>query len=348
MTKKNEYFKALCEVSRAFGTTIDEVELLDLIVKSAVKTLGGKAACVFLADKEKDLFSPMAQKGLSQNYLHSGPERAKKAVADVLKGGYLAIKDATTDPRVENHEAKKAEGIASILVVPIMVKKQTIGILSLYTASPRDFSKDEIALLMALAEQGGMAIERARLFDRVRENTRLFYNLAASINSTLDIKQILHTLTAEIASALQVKGSSIRLLDENHERLELVASHGLSEGFLEKGPISAQRSISQALEGKPVVIKNAATDKRIQYKKAMAKEGIISMLCVPIMAKEDVIGVLRLYSAAQREFTEEEITLVFALAHQGGLAIQNASLYMRLEQDIRDLKADLWSHRSWF
>jgi transcriptional regulator with GAF, ATPase, and Fis domain len=69
---------------------------------------------------------------------------------------------------------------------------------------------------------------------------------------------------------------------------------------------------------------------------------------VPIKTKEHVIGVLRLYSKVARHFTPEEIKLVTALAYLGGLAIQNASLYLICQTDMKDLKEELWSHRSWF
>jgi GAF domain-containing protein len=130
--------------------------------------------------------------------------------------------------------------------------------------------------------------------------------------------------------------------------LRLVASYGLSEKYLNKGPISAERSIAEALKGKPVVVKNASTDKGVQYKDEKKEEGIVTILSVPIKSKENVIGVLRLYSAVPREFTEDEIMLVTALAYQGGLAIQNASLYLMLKSDMKELKDEIWSHRCWF
>ena len=78
------------------------------------------------------------------------------------------------------------------------------------------------------------------------------------------------------------------------------------------------------------------------------EEGIVTILSVPIKTKERVIGVLRLYSGVTRNFTRDEIMLVTALAYLGGLAIQNASLYLLCQVDIKDLKDELWSHRSWF
>jgi GAF domain-containing protein len=348
LTSRNDYFRSFCDVTRAFGRTEDKDALLDLVVENAIKTMDGKAACLFMADETKDIFVAAAQKGLSKDYLHAGPMRARQLIQEILKGGYLSIRDATTDPRLENHEAKKAEGIASLLVVPVRIYDRAVGVLSLYTGTPRDFSEDEIEFLMALAEQGAIAIEHARLVEQLRKNNKLFHDLAAGMISTLDLKSIMDILTTGIARALEVKAVSVRLLDEDKSTLHLVASYGLSEKYLNKGKVSADKSIAEALRGKPVVIKDATKDSGVQYRREKEEEGIVSILCVPIKAKEEVIGVLRLYSAVPRKFSEDEIMLVTALAHQGGLAIQNASMMLLLQDDMKNLKEDLWSHRSWF
>jgi GAF domain-containing protein len=348
MAKEINYFKSFCKISKALGTTLSKAELLDLIVDNAIETMNAKAACLFLADEEEDIFVPVAQKGLSDNYLHARPMQAKKIVQAILKGGYLAIRDATTDPRVENHEAKKAEGIASILDVPVMVRDKAIGVLALYTAKKRDFSQDEIDFLAALAEQGGMAIERARLLERIRNNSMLFLDLAANINSSLDIKQILHNLTADICEALGMKGVMIRLVNKASGELDLVASYGLSEAFLNKGPVSAQKHLTRVLKGETIVVDDVESDETLQYRDDVLKEGIVSMLVVPIKAKDEVIGIMRLCSGVKRAYPDDLILLVNALAQTGGLAIQNASLYLALQSDMQDLKEDIWSHRSWF
>ena len=348
MTKEKDYFKTFCKVSKAFGSTLSKEKLLDLIVQSAIETMDAKAACLFLADEKRDVFVSTAQKGLSKNYLHAKPLRAKKIVKEILKAGYLTIRDATTDPRVEHHEAKKAEGIASLLDVPVMVRDKLIGVLALYTATPRDFSTDEIEFVTALAEQGGLAIQRARLLERIQKNSMLFLDLASNINASLDVKKILHNLTVDLSEALGMKGVIIRLLNKETGNLQLVASHGLSEQFLNKGPVSAEKSVTQAMKGETIIIDDVAKDKRIQYRDEAIQEGIASMLVVPIKVKDDVIGIMRLCSAVKRDYPEDIIVLVNALAQTGGLAIQNASLYLALQDDMKELKDDIWSHRAWF
>jgi GAF domain-containing protein len=348
MPEENDYFRTICKISRALGTALSEEELLSLIVQSAIDAMQAKAAILFLFDEEQNQFVAVDVKGLSDHYIRSGLTDPQKIIPMVLDQGYFFSRDVTTDLLLNNHEVKKAEGVASVIVVPAMIKGKPVGGLCVFTSSPRDFSEKEIEFLTALAEQGGMAIQHARLVDQIRENTRLFLDLSTNINSSLDIKKIFHILSADIAETLKVKASSILLVDEENGALELVASYGLSETYLNRGPLSAETSVSESLEGKPVMITDVASDPRVRFKKQKLEEGIVSILSVPIKSKETVIGVLRLYSGVQREFTEDEIMLVTALAYQGGLAIQNASMYLTAQNDMADLKQDIWSHRSWF
>lgn len=348
MAKNMDYFTSICMVSRAFSTTLKKAALLEMIVSTAIDTMEAKAACLFLADKGKDVFVPVAQKGLSKDYLHSSPESAQKSVKALLKKGHLAIEDATTDPASDYREAKKAEGIASILVVPVVVHDQAIGVLTLYTTAPRKFDTDEIAFLKALAEQGGIAIDRARLIEHIHRNTKLFYDLSVGINGSLEVKHIMKILTVELARAFNAKGVSVRLLDaENDQTLRLVASHGLSDTFL--GRDSGTDDLTRkTLNGKTILIESATSDKRVSNKQIFEEEGIVSFLSAPIISGKQTIGLLRLFFSEERGFYDDEIMMINAFAHQAGLAIQNSTCFISLENDYKDLKDDIWSHRSWF
>jgi GAF domain-containing protein len=348
MTGKPQYFKIISKISEAFGTTKDMNALLTEIVESAVQTMKGKAACLFLADETKERYRAVAQVGLSAHYLHAQEGRSEKTGPILMEGGYIYYGDAATDPRLENRDLKKAEGIGSILVVPAIIKGNLIGVLTLYTAKIREFSRDEIDFLRILAEQGGLAIENARLVDNLRRNTKMFSDLAANITSSLDIKIILQTLTEDVAKALDIKAASIRLLNDERSMLQMVASYGLSEKYIERMVVSAEKSITDALNGKPVMIVDIAADKTVRRKKEKQEEGIVSLLSLPIKAKEEVIGILRLYSGTRRAFTPDEVMLVTALANLGGLAIQNASLYLMLQTDLKEMKEETWTHKCWF
>jgi GAF domain-containing protein len=350
MAPKTNYFRTMCKLGRAFGSARNRNELLDVILQGAIETLKGKAACLYLIESGKEDLAPVAQRGLSETYFRSRRSRlAQGIVAIIQKNGFFFSPEAAADPQLDHPEAKKAEGIASILAVPLMVKGRILGVFCLFTASPRRFDEDEREFLMLLAQQSGGVMEHAHLIDQLRQETKLFFDLAVNLSGSLDVKKILNAMTTDLAKALGVKAASIRLLDEAGENLELVASCCLSEKYLNKGPVSAKKSIAQTLSGgKPVFIANAVTDKRVQYRPEVKEEGIVSILSVPIKTQEKVIGVLRLYNGSRREFTKDELMLVTTLAYLGGLAIQNASLYLICQSDMKDLKDELWSHRSWF
>jgi GAF domain-containing protein len=348
MTESNDFFKTFCTISRALGTAASLEELLDLVVQSAIDAMQAKAACLFLADERKDIFVPMAQKGLSDDYLHANPMKAQSIVKALLAKGHLVFEDATSDPRLEHHEAKKREGIASLLTVAVSVKERPIGVLSLYTDERREFTGGEIDFLKALAEQGGMAIEKTRLLERIQKNALLFLDLASAINSTLDVNEVLHNLTVKVCESLGMLGVTIRLLNEETDELSLVASHGLSETMLAVGQHTDTATTAAALKGETVIVEDAISDERTRFKKELAEEGVGSMIIAPISVRERVIGILRLYSPVKRRYPQDVITLVQALAHQGGLAIQNASMYLKLKEDQKALEAEVWSHRSWF
>lgn len=348
MTSEKDYFQTFCSLSQAFATAAGVDELLQLIVKSAIETMDGMAACLFLADQKHDVFVPKARLGLSDQYIHANPIRAQRVATALEKKGHLVFEDAAKDERLENREAKIAEGIASIMTVGVMVDGRQIGVLSLYTADKRKFSDNDIVFLKALAANGGVALEKARLLERIEKNAALFLELSSAINSSIDIKDVLKSMTEKTTKAMDMKGASIRLLDEESNTLNVVASYGLSDEFLSKGAVIAEKSLVEALQGKTIVVDDLSKDDTLQYPKETKAEGILSMVTVPIQFKEKSIGVMRLYGDCVRKYSKDFIDVVQALAHTGALAIRNASLYLALQEDKRSLEEDVWSHRLYF
>ncbi len=142
-----------------------------------------------------------------------------------------------------------------------------------------------------------------------------------------------------VRDALKAKGCALFLINPKSQELELAASMGLSDAYLRKGPISALRSIADALKEGPVAIYDVKDDPRIQYPHEAVKEGIASILAVPIMARGNPIGALRIYTAESWEFTLEDVNFVQAVAQIAGMAIEMSRLYKGLKSSIEILKA---------
>ena len=351
MSAKTNYFQALSKLSKDMAKTKNHLKIGHLIVSTAVKTLKAKAAVIYLRDENDENAEQTTlavQIGLSDKSVHAAPERATKIRPQLMKEGFIYYRDATTDKRLTNHKAKKAEGIGSILTMPIIDRGEILGVLSIYTKEIRKFSQDEIDFLSILAERGGAEIANLFLVQKLRRQSKTFLDLAAGISQSLDIKSILQTMTRDMVEALKLKAVAVQLLDEDKRTLKRVASFGLSEKYMNKGPVRADKNMAAALKGETIFIKDVLTDEGTQYKKEKKEEGIASMLYVPIKSRDEIIGVLVIYSSRKRKFSADEISLVTALAYQGGLAISNACMYLDMEDNVRDLKENIWSHKCWF
>ena len=166
---------------------------------------------------------------------------------------------------------------------------------------------------------------------------RVFHEVSRAILSVLDSKEVLRLIVKRIVPAMKIKAASLRLINEETKDLELVASRFLSKKYLRKGPLNADKSVPEVLDGKPVLIIDAQNDPRIQYPKEKAEEGIASILSVPVQIHHKVIGMLRLYTSSPRSFTEEEIEFVSALGEMAGLAIINARMYEKDKEKLTRL-----------
>lgn len=162
--------------------------------------------------------------------------------------------------------------------------------------------------------------------------------------SMLDMSHLLSNLVEETVKALEAKGCSIRLLDPSGQKLEIKAVYGLSKEYIDKGPVDVEHSEvdKEVLEGKVVYIGDASKDPRFQYPEEAKREGIVSVLSVPLKVADRKIGVVRIYTSQPRRFTQDEIDFVNSIAAQAAVAIQNAALYENLRKQYRDVEDILW------
>jgi len=170
---------------------------------------------------------------------------------------------------------------------------------------------------------------------------QVFFEAVKCISSSLSTDEVLKAIVESTARAVNAKGSSLLLLSPDKKQLVHSATYGLSDWFIKKGPLSADKSLSQAQEGKPTQVLNAAEDKNVQYRWHMKKEGIASILAVPVVFENEVIGELRVYTAEPRQFSEEETGFVEGVASLGALALQKARRHEAVSNDLQQCNIDL-------
>ena len=169
-------------------------------------------------------------------------------------------------------------------------------------------------------------------------NYETLLKVSKAISHSKDPEEVILMTVDSIKTALQAKGCTLFLMNRQTNDLEVAASFGLSDRYLNKGPLSAFRSIAQTLEDGPVAVYDITDDPRIQYPEEARQEGISSILSVPVMASGHIIGALRVYTAEPWEFDMDDISFVQAMAAMAGMAIDMARLYKGMKDSIEILR----------
>ncbi len=176
---------------------------------------------------------------------------------------------------------------------------------------------------------------QARYFDALHE-------VARTVNSTLNADEVLSKIVKAATEATDAKGCSVMLLDDEKKHLVHSASYGLSDQYLHKGEILADRSLADALKGEPVAISDISNDRRIQYRAEAEKEGIGSMLCVPLAVRGVVTGVIRVYWPRKEDFSANTVKLLAAIANLSAIAIDNSHMHDSLRKAYDACRQELW------
>ena len=342
MKKQNDYLRLLLDVTKTITATLNTDEVLNLIVSRIPEVVQVDAATIRLLDSTGRKLELKAASGLSQTYLDRGPIDAEASVLSALKGTPIAIADAAHDDRIQYGQAAQQEGIQSILVAPIPIRGKVSGILRLLSRSRREFDPLETEFAAALAEQCGIAIENARIHDQQQRQLQYFKavcEISKTIGETRQLDSILDRIVNTLPKVMDLKACTIRLIETSKGKMELKAAYGLSDSYLQRGPLDDEMATYFILQGEPVVIPDATSDIHTLYHQEAAREGVGSVLAVPISIQEETIGMLRLLTTEQRFFSDHDINFAMAVAEQSGVAIQNAIDYQKMTDLISECRS---------
>ena len=156
-------YDSLIRITKAISMLRDPEEIVLVTVEGVTHALNVKGCTVFLFSKKSDELKLAGSYGLSKEYLDKGPVSSLRSIASALQDRQpVAIYDVSDDPRIQYPEAAISEGISSILAVPIVIGKNLIGSLRIYTADPWEFTLNDVNFAEAVAQVFGMALELCR------------------------------------------------------------------------------------------------------------------------------------------------------------------------------------------
>jgi signal transduction histidine kinase len=335
-----ERLNLLYQVSNVIHSTLDSQEALQLIVSEAVRLMRASSGSVVLINPTSGFLEIHAAQGLPASAQRLQLRLGEGVTGWVARHGKPArVGDVTQDPRY----VAVRSGVCSELAVPLEVNGEIRGVLNVDSDRVDAFSADDQELLQELAVQAAKVIHNTWLYEQLRLKARLFESLASvsrTINSTLNLDEALRVITHEACVLMQARMCSLMMLDESREWLDLRASYGAGKAYLKKPRLSVEESVLGVVvrRKKPLQLENVQISSRYQNVEVARREGLISLLSVPLLFAGEAIGTLSVYTGQPYNFSNEEIRILSALAELSGIAIEKARLYERIvdvEEQLR-------------
>ncbi|GFP43112.1 two-component system, NarL family, sensor histidine kinase DegS [Candidatus Hakubella thermalkaliphila] len=217
---------ALHDVAKSTASTLKLEKLLALIIEKTAQVLHVPMCALKLIDKKTEELTVMASSGLTKEYIEGLRSRVGEGITGWVakEGKPLAVSDVTKDSRYRYLGAAKRGHIRAMLCVPLIIRKGTIGVLSVYAPSPHYYTDDEVNLLSTLASQTAIAIENARLYEEISyQRGALEQLMAKTIQTQEDERKIVglevhDVISQAIASLFYRIQTCERLLDLDVKR----------------------------------------------------------------------------------------------------------------------------------
>jgi signal transduction protein with GAF and PtsI domain len=346
LKKKNEELSLLYKISHTVSSSLDLNEVLSQVIDIVLRESGGDSIFLYLLDRQNKELVLRASKNPHPRMLG----KIKLKIGEGITGWVarenkpVAIsRNASDDPRFKFFHNLPEDRYQAFLSVPIINKDRVIGVINIQHKKPHEYSESTISLIKTIANQIGSAIENARLYDEMKKKALQVEALSAlseKIASNLYLKEILQLIVTMTAELIQSKICSIMLLNPDKKELIIEATQSLSQEYISKPNISVNNSISgrAILQKRPVSVLDVTREPDFLYPEMARKEGLCSLLSVPMMVKEDVIGIINCYTEKPHDFSEEETAIVQAVANQAAIAIQNTQLMEELVETKKALE----------
>lgn len=337
-------------IAQDLTRTLDLNSVLNQTTQMAASVLNAQAATLFRTDHENNELIFTITKGSAARVLEEKRMPMDKGVAGyVARLGTPLIVNDTTNDVLFNSSVDSQTGFTTenILCVPLRINERTIGVLEVMNKEAEyGFTDEDEKWLTTMGHQVAIALENAALFAREQERVVELASLntvSQTINSELDVSLILDKITQSILAIFQASRSELLLLDPLRQRLDLIASagYGCNQDIPPRVIALSDGLVGQcARENSAFFIRKANQDPRYIPREDLPVLNESCIAFVPLTYRDEVAGVIVVYTASTRPFDDEQLDLLKTFANQAAIALQNAELYqnLRAEQE-RIIKA---------
>lgn len=332
--------EVLSRVSNAIHTLRAPQRILRLVLREAVRITRATSGSLILINPSTGLLDIEAAVGLSKQAQQLKLRLGQGVTGWVAQRGQpLRVPDVNAEPRYV--PARKS--VRSELAVPLEIEGHVMGVLNVDSDRVNAFGTADEELLVALAQHSARVLHNVWLLEMLRLKTRQLETLVEvgqTIVSAPSLEETLQLITAQGAKLLRGKLCSLLLLDPEKQELSLKACYGAGMRYVAKpNQTLAESQVGVVVRRKrPLAVLNVQESDRYRHIEIAKAEGLVSLLSVPLLYRDQVIGVLNVYAGELHRFDNEEIRLLSALAHLSAIAIEKARLYEKIvdvEEQLR-------------
>jgi two-component sensor histidine kinase len=333
LEQKTAQLRAVGQISAALAAAWKLEDTLEVITRITSQVMSVDSCSIYLQEGDSDRLVLKATTGLAREAIG----RASLGIGEgltgwtVTHGQPVALRDALNDSRFKLLPETNEEGLRSLMAVPLSVQGRIIGAMNVQTAEMHDFSSDEIELLSLISNLAAGALEKARLYERMQQQIQELSTLAEisrTVTSPLYLDEMLGVVTEMAAQVMGAKATSLHLLDDTSGQLVLRATYNIQAKDDQFSSIAVGQGLAGqvAVNGQPLIVPDININKHFLTLSITAQEGWISLLGVPLIVRDRIVGVFSCFTGVYHEFTSKEVELFQTLANQTALAIENARL----------------------
>lgn len=334
LSEKTKELELLQRITTSISSNLDLNVVLKEIVALVVELTGADACLIYLLNEQKEELVLQASRIPHPKLIGCIRVQVGEGITGwVARERRMVVisENAGEDPRFKFFQRLPEDRYQAFLSVPVISKGEVIGVLNLHHQKTHQHPEGELVLMSTIGQQVGSAIENARLYDEMKKKAMQLDTLSRvsqTITSGRYLEEILNLIVTMTASMMNSAICSIMILDEELSELKIVATQSLSEEYRRKANVKVGESIAgRAVHEKlPVSTLDVQDDPEYRFPELAKREGLISMLSVPMWIKNRIVGVLNSYTAERHIFTEEEINLLQSVANQAAVAIENTNL----------------------
>ena len=346
--RRAEELAALYATSQLITARLDVASVLERISRSVTDLIGSTGCGIGLLDPARlQLVNAAAHGFRSEEWRALSLPVGEGLMGRCAESGLaIRVDDVRTDARSARRDVDEREGIRSMLCVPLRVAGTLLGVISAFSTRAAAFSGHHQRVLEAFAEQAGIAIQNAQLFEesvrRARE-TRALFEAGRAVTASLDPGRTVHVVMEQARAVLGVESCGVMTFDAASGDLVLVASLDLSQEMKSRVRIRPGQGITgmAVAELRPMQSEDLYDDPRVRFPELPRASGLRSMLTAPMRVGDRAVGAIIVFRRDVHRFSPAEEELLVALADQAAIALEHARLYEHLEGMVQERTREL-------